>query len=207
MNWPLKKETDAVIAALRESPEVIGFMAKREQRILVERKKAAARLAELAKTGPAKYDAACAEVDAAKKVYETAHAAYLASGNALNRSVAKRTGLCAEHTREVNEAETVLLQSASPLIDAFVSEMRDAQDKTRRQPNPETMELQRNPNTGKQIAVAIKARVVRVQDRLKAIQVAIDAALAMRLDADQSGVASMLDELRAALPKIGTFHD
>ena len=90
MNLPLKKQViDPILDALRESPEVIGFMAKREQRILAERKKAAARVAELAKTGPAKYDAACAEVDTAKKVYETAHAAYLAAGTALNRSVAK----------------------------------------------------------------------------------------------------------------------
>ena len=97
-----------------------------------------------------------------------------------------------EHTREVNEAETILLQSASPLINSFVSEMWAENDKTRREPNPQTTELQRNPNTGKQVIVAIKARVVTVQDRMQAIRAAIDAALALRLSPDQSDVAQSL---------------
>ena len=67
---PKKNETDPVIAALREAPEVIGFMAKREQRILADRKKAAARLAEIDRVVPPKWDALTADIESARVAYK-----------------------------------------------------------------------------------------------------------------------------------------
>ena len=131
----------------------------------------------------------------------------MAAGSRLNQTTAARAKESWEWTTERNALEAAQIETASPLIETFVTEMRKEHDRVGREPNPQTTELQVNQNTGNRVSVPVKGKVVRVQDRLAAINGAIDAALALRLQPDQSNIAQKLDELRAGLPKVGIFNE
>ena len=195
-----------IVAALRNSPEVVGFMAKRAQQTVDNRKKIAAKIAQLENAAGPQFKDLSTAIDAAKAAYDTAQADVHAAGAAYNKAVAARTCHCTAYSAKRDALETPMIESASPLIAEFGGAMRDEWERATHEALPQT-EVQINPNTGKRSVAPIKGKVVRPIDRMHAIRAAIDAALALRFEPDQSTVQDKLGALQASLPKVGISNE
>lgn len=202
--WPNRDVGgDEIVEALRGSPEVASFIEKREHKIAEERQAAAAQLAKLRDDGGAEFQRLTAEIDQALNEYRKAEAALQAAAQKYHGAVNARGAASYRLTAEIDAHERTLIASASPLIAEFIAEMRNEHTRALRAKNIIDDETAKNPNTGAIVGTR-RARGATAAQRARAIRDAIAAAEALRLDADQSGIAQQLAKLRAELPIVGT---
>jgi vacuolar-type H+-ATPase subunit E/Vma4 len=105
------------------------------------------------------------------------------------------------HSTELQKLEAQLIETASPEIAIFISDMRDEMEKSYKRFAFHTSTETVSRITGKKDTVTINNRA-SVTARQTAIRDAQAAAEAMRLEPDQSTVSARLQELRNNLPAI-----
>lgn len=191
----------AFLDALRGSEFVRKAIVERNTHVLAVRKATAEKLAKLEIAADASFpklreakDAAVAKALAAEKAWrEACDAAQRAQNNLSSASFA--------YSADLSRFEAQLIETSSPEIALFLSDMRDEWEKSFRQFGFSTGTETVNAITGKKADVTINNKQ-SVLARQAAIRDAETAAMAMRLEPDQSTVSARLQELRNNLPAI-----
>ena len=193
---------DRVFDALMNSPVAREAEAQHVKAITAQRNALAAERAALEKTAVADYHAHEKAVTATFAEHEAAAAALRAAKAKMGSLQGARAAENHIFNVRVSDIEVALRETADPAIGAFIDELRAAHDvalKTRAADFSETI---KNPATGKVQTKPGPPRVLPA-DRAQAVRDTIAAAEALKLEADQTGVAEKLAQLRAALPVIG----
>jgi hypothetical protein len=187
---------------LRETAPFKAALESQERAAADKRKASAAALTKLEIEAGATFAAFEAERPKVVAELEEARVAMLKASQRAAEYQAKRDGRAANNDRERGILEQQLIDTASPAIAAFVDAMHDAWTETLRRPPRRLESVKRNPNTGK-IEHTVTVTGVTPAERAKAIRTVIEAAEALRLEADQSGVPAKLEALRKSIPDIG----
>jgi hypothetical protein len=191
----------SILDALRGSELVRKATAEKDTHVLAFRKTAAEKLAKIDAAAEVSFpklraarEAAIAKATAAE--IEWPKACDVAQQAQRDLSSASHT-----HSTELQKLETQLIETASPEIAIFLSDMRDEFEKCFKrfafQNSTETV----NAITGRKATVNSNNRA-SVMARQEAIRDAQAGAEAMRLEPDQSTVPARLQELRNNLPAI-----
>jgi hypothetical protein len=178
----------------------VGFGKPRAFRTLI-RKTAAERLAKIDAAAEISFpklraarEAAIAKATAAEiEWHKACHVAQQAQRDLSSASYTQ--------SNELQKLEAQLIETASPEIAIFLSDMRDEWEKCFKQFAFHTAAETVNRITGKKASVTVNNRA-SVMARQTAIRDAQAAAEAMRLEPDQSTVSAWLQELRNNLPAI-----
>jgi hypothetical protein len=190
-----------ILDALRGSELVRKAAAEKDTHVLAFRKTAAEKLTKIEAAAEVSFPKlrAAREVTIAK-----AHAAEIEWRKACDvAQQAQRDLSSASHTHstEQQKLEAQLIETASPEIAIFLSDMRDEWEKCFKQFAFHSSTETENRITGKKSTITVNNRA-SVMARQEAIREAQAAAEAMRLEPDQSTVSARLQKLRNELPAI-----
>ena len=191
----------AILDALRGSELVRKAAAEKDTHVLAFRKTAAEKLAKIDAAAEVSFpklraarEAAIAKATAAEIEWHKACA--IAQQAQRDLSSASHT-----HSTELQKLEGQLIETASPEIAIFLSDMRDEYEKTFKKFAFHNSSETVNVVTGRRAGVNVNNKK-SVMARQEAIRDAQAAAEAMRLEPDQSTVSARLQELRNNLPEI-----
>jgi hypothetical protein len=190
-----------ILDALRGSELVRKAAAEKDTHVLAFRKTAAEKLAKIdaaAEISFPKLRAAREATIAAARAAEIKWHEACAVAQQAQRDLSSASHT---HSTEFQKLESQLIETASPEIAIFLSEMRDEFEKCfKRFAFSAGTEIE-NRITGKKTTVTVNNRA-SVMARQTAIRDAQAEAEKMRLDPDQSTVSARLQELRNNLPAI-----
>jgi hypothetical protein len=194
-----------VTAILSQTPAFKAAVAERDAAGVLHRRGLIATIKKLERQAERDFHEQHASIDSAFALLKERETALIAARHALNLANVQRSTASYRYTRERDAIEAELIESANPAIDAFVSEMRDAVDLTRKMIGY-VERIERNEITGKGRHVVI-SNTEAIKARIAAINTAIERAQELRVtEADQSVVPAQLEKLRAGLPIVSQPH-
>lgn len=199
----MKPTNENLVEALRESPAVKAHLEAQAKVVAAKRRDLVAARAKLSEEAGAAYIRECAFVDTTRKAVYAAQAALLDAQRKHSTASGQRLITSDRLDRGDREFVIQLIETASPEIPAFIERMWAEWEKALKAPPESDVSATKNMVTGQREVTAKLSRVVQPKERAVAIRAAIDAAEAMKLEADQDDVPARLTELEAALPVIG----
>jgi hypothetical protein len=190
-----------ILDALRGSELVRKAAAEKDTHVLAFRKTAAEKLAKIDAAAEISFPKLRAAREAAIAKATAAEIEWHKACNVAQQAQRDLSSASHTHSTELQKLEAQLIETASPEIAIFLSDMRDEYEKCFKRfafhNSTETV----NVITGRKVAVNVNNKK-SVMARQEAIRDAQAAAEAMRLEPDQSTVSARLQELRNNLPAI-----
>lgn len=194
------QDAAAIIDALRHTPEIAAAVASNESRKRSARQELAKRLTKAEDDMAKRVVALDAALDATMHEVKIAEAklaeARVAASSARMAKTQASFGFTAEH----DAIERELRDTCSPEIGLFITEMRDEWDRTLKLTPEISVDTITNQITGSRVRIETGRGTASILARVAAIREAIATAEEMKLEADQSSVSMLLQELRQNLP-------
>lgn len=193
-----------ILDALRGSPFIAKVAAEKDTHVLAFRKTAAEKLAKIDAAAEISFPKQRAAREAAIAKATAAEIEWRKACDVAQQAQRDLSSASHMHSTELQKLEGQLIETASPEIAIFLSDMRDEWENCLKQfafhNSVETV----NAITGRKANVNVSNKK-SVMARQEAIRDAQAAAEAMRLEPDQSTVAARLQELRNKLPAISSI--
>jgi hypothetical protein len=190
-----------ILDALRGSEIVRKAATERDTHVVSFRKTAAAKLAKIDADAEILFPKLRAARDKANAAALLAEIEWHQACGAAQQAQRDLSSASHTHGAELAKLEGQLIETASPEIAMFLSDMRDEMDKTYKRFVFHNSKEVVNRVTGTKADVTVN-NLASVQARQDAIREAQAAAENMRLEPDQSTVTARLQELRSTLPAI-----
>jgi hypothetical protein len=190
-----------ILDALRGSELVRKAAAEKDTHVLAFRKTAAEKIAKLEAGADASFLKLRAAREAAIAKATAAELEWRKACDAAQQAQRDLSSASHKFSTEQLRLEAQLIETASPEIALFLSDMRDEWEKCFKQFAFHTSIETVNVITGRKADVTVNNKK-SVMARQEAIRDAQAAAEAMRLEPDQSTVSARLQELRNNLPAI-----
>jgi hypothetical protein len=191
----------SILDALRGTEVLRKAVAEKDTHVLAFRKTAAEKLAKIDAAAEVSFPKLRAAREATIAKATAAEIEWHKACNVAQQAQRDLSSASHTHSTELQKLEAQLIETASPEIAIFLSDMRDEYEKCFKQfafhNSTETV----NVITGRKVAVNANNKK-SVMARQEAIRDAQAAAEAMRLEPDQSTVSARLQELRNNLPAI-----
>lgn len=191
----------SILDALRGTEVLRKAVAEKDTHVLAFRKTAAEKLAKIDAAAEISLPKLRAAREAAIAKATAAEIEWRKACDVAQQAQRDLSSASHMHSTELQKLEGQLIETASPEIAIFISDMRDEWEKSFKQFAFHNATETVNRITGKKADVTVNNRA-SVMARQTAIRDAQATAEAMRLDPDQSTVSARLQELRNNLPAI-----
>jgi hypothetical protein len=190
-----------ILDALRGSELVRKAAAEKDTHVLAFRKTAAEKLAKIDAAAEISFPKLRAAREATIAKATAAEIEWHKACNVAQQAQRDLSSASHTHSTELQKLEAQLIETASPEIAIFISDMRDEWEKCFKQFAFHNATETVNRITGKKVTINDNNKQ-SVMARQAAIRDAQAEAEAMRLEPDQSTISARLQELRNNLPAI-----
>jgi hypothetical protein len=188
-----------LLRAIADSPSGKAAASKLAADELAERKRLAAALVDLEKEALSSLPAGREDKADQEAELKAARERVRALEIKLFQSSAGKVGASFAFQARRDELEAKLRATASPLIAAFIREMRQAADETRKEQPRDSSAITRSPFTGRLVGTP-QNNMAAIVLRMHAIRRAIEDAEQLYFVPDQSGMAEQLKSIKQKLP-------
>jgi hypothetical protein len=190
-----------ILDALRGSELVRKAAAEKDTHILAFRKTAAEKLAKIDAAAEISFPKLRAAREATIAKATAAEIEWRKACDVAQQAQRDLSSASHTHSTELQKLESQLIETASPEIAIFISDMRDEWEKCLKRFAFHNSVETANVITGRKVDVTVNNKK-SVMARQEAIRDAQTAAEGMRLEPDQSTVSARLQKLRNELPAI-----
>jgi hypothetical protein len=190
-----------ILDALRGTEVLRKAVTEKDSHVLAFRKTAADKLAKIDAAAEISFPKLRAAREAAIAKATAAEIEWRKACDVAQQAQRDLSSASHMHSTELQKLEAQLIETASPEIAIFLSDMRDEWEKCFKRFASHSSVETVNAVTGRKIDVTVN-NGKSVMARQEAIRDAQAAAEAMRLEPDQSTVSARLQELRNNLPAI-----
>ena len=190
-----------IIGVLKGSRAFKDAAAEHSAALIQQRQGMVDQLAKLEADAEVEFPKLTADIEKAVAAAKKAEEALKVAKQKVAAAAAKRTSASQVAASTKLELETALAASASPLIDAFIAEMRDDEYQTRKSISGFS-QTETNQVTGV-TRHRVYSNAESLQARIAAINAAIETANQLKFKPDQAGVEETLNALRKSLPAVG----